>query len=1418
MSLNHKIKLHLTTGIILFLLISFIFPNTIIAQHVDQGDGLWTDSFENETTTYRLDNGTSQCEWEDGTILLAHTATGGREYDFAGENDHKAYYYASALSINRFLISFLFSPSRHIAKSEHPFDEDFMYPFIQHQNESENRYAESSSAGYKKYAVQHFRFKLDGDADSIGDLEIYWYGKAENANKIYMYYWNYAQIALFSTWKSVNQTNENGDTELYCKLNNDELQTALDSNNYIDISIVAYNPVATCRLFTDYIKLNATQQEGYKIGYGFVQSNMTITIDANHYWDLLTWDDYQSGNAKIKYQILYEKSGDFIPIEDSFLEGNEEGFTTPPVSLSSIANIFKSIRIQANMSTQNPSISPKIYSWSLTWQKKNQWQDLFNSTFRLDDKNKVSIRNGSVNISLSIGDWPMFGQNPQNTRTTTGKAAYVKNLYWWSDYLENHNLTPSNPVIGGDSLYISARNQDNEGSLYKFDSIVVSSEDVGQNFDGSIEEFEQYDGKPIVGSPVIYNDYLIVATGKLNDKNYVYAFNKDAPGENASWIFDFSKNNSQHPNICYWGSPVVADGLLFLTGWSGDTSVSGYHTNNMILALDINNDGILRWNQSFPSSSPSYLSPTWSNSTPAVSNGTVIVGCMYDRGNNLFAFDELSGTLRWNASVGAIGKASPVIYNNTVYVVSEQKDLNGLMKRTKLTALDINDGNKLWETSLGRTMLETSLNPLYCLAQATPAVHDNVLYVTSPDGVVSALDLTRNGTELWSNPNLYQKILSSDEILTSSPAYADHILYVGTPNGTLYALDTNANGSRLWSRHTFPSPPTIPIVTDPVVTNGIMFFGAQNGRFYVCGVYVRPEEQINGSITSVPIHLPEGYWWKKFYVGMQTNSDTKINKITFSLLDEQKNFIKTLSNKSDILLQNATLNRTLRLHADFWAKNSSVNPELFFWNITFYQDTGDPFINLSSLYPNPGGWLNQVPEKFTINVVDNDTGLLINSAVYTIEYIKDNKTNWYTNNTFCSGINGTTLIQQIVVNLSSLSFYQNITTLRSLRINISDLAGNIASKKQTFYQDVDKPTSQINTQNMLSRYNSTYIRINATASDPGKINVTASGVKKVELYYRYSESKNFSGSWVYFGNKTKTTSPSWYFNFTNKPTQPGGYYELCTIAIDNANNNESFPANGDIIFLYDWKKPSYPSISGDTLWFKTRPQFSVVFEDDYRLDTIQYRPNFETIWTTLASHVNASIYNTDTAGHTWMLSQSDWDQMEEGEIYYLYLWVNDTLGNTLEILDGAHAITIRKDTAAPVVSINVPSVEDEWSASENFTVSGSGNDQDGSGINEALLYYRYSEDKSNWSSWIQYGDILNSSPFEWDFDAVEGDGYYEMKISVTDNAGNEVESEVFPLAVATFPATLVLVLVGLLVVLVLLSVIIYLTWRKKEKT
>jgi hypothetical protein len=349
---------------------------------------------------------------------------------------------------------------------------------------------------------------------------------------------------------------------------------------------------------------------------------------------------------------------------------------------------------------------------------------------------------------------------------------------------------------------------------------------------------------------------------------------------------------------------------------------------------------------------------------------------------------------------------------------------------------------------------------------------------------------------------------------------------------------------------------------------------------------------------------------------------------------------------------------------------------------------------------------------------------------------------------------------------------------------------------------------------MKPRYNASakFIWINASSFDNG---TNASGIKEVKLYYRYSSTGNFTGDWVYFANYTKK-SPHWKFNFTSYPSQHGGYFELCTIAKDNASNEEKSKTKGDVSFLYDWTKPNLPTFPGGILWFKEPSTFSVEFKDDFRLDTIQYHPNFDTSWTTIATDINASTYDK-----SWSLKEEYWNQMNEGEVYYLYFRINDTLGNTLLITSDSQAITVRKDTTAPNGTVKILPFNE---TSYNFTVIGDNViDQGGSGIKEVSLYYRFSKDNSNWSSWTRYGDTLSSSPYDWEYRAQDGDGYYDFKINISDVAGNTRESEilhtsVFPVKRFLLPVTLILIMIGLFLILSLLSTMIFIKWRKTKVT
>ncbi|HIH00123.1 MAG TPA: PQQ-binding-like beta-propeller repeat protein [Thermoplasmata archaeon] len=1392
MCIMRSIHTLITLGISTVLLMGLVVQYTEAGSQTYPDDGVWEDTFDNSSSV-----GTSNCIVQGGEIVLEKEAIQITSYNFT-QSSHDAYAFQSFFF---FPLLKYYSPQKHLGK-EIEFGSNDLFRLKKLDTDFAVR---TGSNRLNSYVAQHFRFKVDVDPESLSYIIAHWYGRTDEGTTLRFYCYN-SSYRIIGGWEEMDSQTSNG-TDMYFvrSIPNGALTHIMDDSNYIDLLVVTNRLVHRNTLATNYVEISARTEEGYTLDDAsaltltdIVPYNISTISKTKFYWDLLSWDDYQPSGTEARYHVLYMNStGDFVKVEESVLPGNNKGFLTSPVFLNNLSNDengirYSKLKILVNLSTNSPSVSPRIFNWALTWQNKSYWKDSFNTYYRIDSRKKVNNQNGAILISAIQDEWPLFGFDSGNTRASGGKGATSKNLYWFS--AENVGGNFRNPVIGNGNVYIVSDSH----TLHQYNLILSS---------------EATEGEPLINTSLVPLDYDVVNSPAITDELVIVASGEQAPKGHENVIQGFSNNNlsskwtydNDHKKICYDASPVVDDSWIFITGWGGDNDTyldeRNRYTNNKLLVLSFSTDSV--------SFAAEYELPAPSFSSPAVTSDKIIVVCSSAGNDSVIALGRNGGTIgdkKWSQSVGAGGHASPVIFEDKVFVTCAQ--VTNKKSVTKIVAMNLNDGTILWNKTLGTASLYYSN-----VAESTPAIYNGVLYVASADGTVYALEAV-NGTTLWSK-EIYTVPLFSKAVLKSSPAYADNLVYVGTPSGLIYALDAST-GNPSWSYETFVNWSATPVLGSPVVSNGLVFVADENGVLYGLGRFTTSIKQVSGRIISVPIRLPESLWWGSFYANTLVIKD--VRSITFKLLDASGNVLTdNLLNGSSLTSSGQVLDRTVRLQADFFSSNlTKSNPKLFQWYIRLTSDEQEPFLNSSSFTPAAAGWLQEIVPMFTIKVKDNGTGLRVKSAFYKLEYIIDNVSQQSTSSAICTGENGTTAWQTLTINISSLPDYENISALKSLTFNITDLAGNIASKTVTFKQDVKKPISRVLSTNMKQRYNSTYIRINATANDNGTQNVDASGVKLVELYYRYSESKNFSGkNWIYFDNSTKT-SPTWKFNFTSHPSQSGGYFELCTIATDYADNNESFPSTGDIMFLYDWKAPSLPSVSGDTLWFKERPQFSVVFEDDYRIDTIQYLPNFESVWTTLASDVNSSVYNTDAVGNTWILSESEWNQMEEDEVYYLYIRVNDTLGNTVEILDGSDAITIQKDTAPPLITIDVPSVTDEWSMTGNFTVSGLGNDHQGSGIQEALLYYRYSEDKSNWSDWTSYGDILDSSPFEWDFDAIEGDGYYEMKIMATDYAGNEVQSEVFPLTIASFPTTLAFVLVGLLTVLVLLSIIIYLSWRKKE--
>ncbi|MCK5848639.1 MAG: PQQ-binding-like beta-propeller repeat protein [Caldisericia bacterium] len=166
---------------------------------------------------------------------------------------------------------------------------------------------------------------------------------------------------------------------------------------------------------------------------------------------------------------------------------------------------------------------------------------------------------------------------------------------------------------------------------------------------------------------------------------------------------------------------------------------------------------------------------------------------------------QVDGLLeQWRFQTGSSISSSPVIQNNIVYTVADNR---------KVYAIDANNGEKIWET-------ETRfLN--YPLPYGSPTYSNGKLYFATggASDVPSYMYCLRDdGTELW-------KFVAYGQITSSSAlVYGDKVFF-GTSTEFLYVL--NANGSEIQR-----IPLNGSIISSPVMGAGRVFAVTSGGRLY----------------------------------------------------------------------------------------------------------------------------------------------------------------------------------------------------------------------------------------------------------------------------------------------------------------------------------------------------------------------------------------------------------------------------------------------------------------------------------------------------------------------------------------------------------------------------------------------------------
>jgi len=1462
---------------------------------IDQHDGFYYSDTFSELSSSNLNNTVISS----GNIILDPQGTTDYIYNFSdwtNASSNRAYYYNTV-----YFLSF-YPPSSHISRENEFGNADYDRIAIKDNNTYPSL---TSGQATSRQQVQHYRFKITQDIDSLTKLGLYWHGKAENDLKITLYYWQPYNFGSFGLWQQADETTSNG--SFVSLRQNFTGDLFVDNNGYIDICVVLTPTYSTkCTLYTDYVDVSC-QGSGYA-SKGTIQS---IPIQPNYIsrWEKLYWKDFEESQTSIHYHLLYEnETGILHYIENNYVPGNLDGLSQSPIDLSSIPTSYN-LTIQANLSTNDLSHSPILYQWAVNWQTtEDRWQDSFNSTLRIDNEQRenIEITAGNADLIPVLNHWPMFaGPTATNNRASEGIGPDNDHtdLAWYSEV--NTGGENKNPVIKNAKLYASS--QDGE-KIYCFEAQATT----GSITFNPVEAQTEIPNHLIKNTPLVTDDYVVVSTGSSSKGggigNKIYGFDHDL-GDSPAWIFDYATVHSNNPSICYHSSPVYSNGDIYITSWNGDDSILSSiwnyinfsKGNNVLMKLD--EDGNYEWE---------YALPTGSFCSPAANDDTVVACCDRINGNSVFAVNH-NGVEQWNQKIGPIGYASPVIYEDKVIIVTKKPTMLPVTAHTAVYALDLNDGTILWNQTIG----DNTVEPYQYAGYNTPTVAEDAVFVSSPDGFLYAFNI-ENGSQLWKK-NVYNKGLFSMDYLLSSPAYANGIIYLGTPDGALLAIDAETNET-LWTENTIDGTG---IISSPIVVDGLVYYIEKSGSIQCRGELQLPTgEEVEGVLLTNPISLPEDhtYIWNRFYADYSTTN----GDITFDLMDEDGDttLLSDIEDGQSISTETVNAHTTIRLKAEMnadadgevslheWAvtyerEGEEENETIFFetsftsndippncsievrneniglWNtsaayeLEYSNASGDQSTgwiptnctgvngstaretitaNLSMLnftenisqydqirfkikdtqgdetfsewhqfsdiiYPDEAkpsfdetgfepatGWVSSPTPTCQISVIDEGTGenisgLNVSSATFTLNYTDNTGDQTDTFEASCSGSEGTESTQTITATVVDVDESENITDVSAIRFTIEDMAGNSnTSSWFTLTLDDAQPTSQIsNTGSIPAVTNESPVVVEATAEDD------LSGIEKVTLYYRLTSS-------VQWNSFSSDTSEPYEWDFTIG-TNDAGEYDLCTIATDNAGNEESFPSTPAVTFLFDPNPPNAPTFDDEYRFTEAQiPAFDdVTFTDDYQLKQVSYRLNFEGLneWTI----INEEDLSVKTYTPAWNLTETQWNQMQEDTTYYLYFKVIDLLGNTFTTSSQSSALQIIKDLDNATPYDPDLSDFDNWRWNNEYTIKVDVNE---SNLTYIQLWYQYSSDNESWSNWTQYGDNLTVAPFEWIFTLPDGSGYYNFKTKIFVSEETSFYSEEKMVEVSIFPLVELMMVLILAVILFIVSALLF-SKRKKMK-
>jgi outer membrane protein assembly factor BamB len=181
------------------------------------------------------------------------------------------------------------------------------------------------------------------------------------------------------------------------------------------------------------------------------------------------------------------------------------------------------------------------------------------------------------------------------------------------------------------------------------------------------------------------------------------------------------------------------------------------------------------------------------DSTPVVHQGILYMG---SHDNQLHALNPVSGKRLWTFETRGDIVAMPVLDANRIYVASFDGNVYVLNSAT---------GKHLWTYRVG--------SPIFGLA-----AYKSIIYAVSATTGIHAFE-AQSGKPVWTAS-------LGKESGRGAPAVVDDVLYTTTHEGTILALDAKT-GKERWRYKTGGR-----IIASPVVNRGLVLVGSLDGNFY----------------------------------------------------------------------------------------------------------------------------------------------------------------------------------------------------------------------------------------------------------------------------------------------------------------------------------------------------------------------------------------------------------------------------------------------------------------------------------------------------------------------------------------------------------------------------------------------------------